>query len=139
MAYSLGDAYRPLRLVLRVNGTVIGLVLGGTLMLASESMLSRLGLMGTGTPVGLRIAGAALVGVGMFLLYGAGAREVEVSVIIPCMVFHALLAVVLLLAYLGGNLDSMGMAARIGLVVVVVLCLMGTLVPVRYLRAEYRF
>jgi hypothetical protein len=139
MAYSLGDAYRPLRLVLRVNGTVIGLALGGTFMLASESILTRLGLMGTGTPVGLRIAGAALVGVGLFLLYGSGGREIDLSVIIPCMVFHALLAVVLLLAYLGGGLDSMGLVARIGLVVIFVLCLLGTLAPVRYLRAEYRF
>lgn len=138
MAYSLGDSYRPLRLVMRINGVVIGLLLGVLLFLGPPSLLGTIGLLGNGTLFALRIAGAALIGVGLFLLGSATAREIETGQLIACLVFHLLLAVTLLLAWFRGDLQGLGIVGQIGLLIVFALSLVGVLTPVRYFRAEYR-
>jgi hypothetical protein len=138
MARSLGDAYRPLRLVLRVNGLVIGLLLGLLLLLAPGRWLAGLGFHDGGTLFPLRLAGVGLLGVGLFLLLASGAREIDAPVLIPCLVFHALLAVVLLVGYLRQEL-AVDVAGGVLLVVIFVLALVGALAPVRYFSAEYRF
>ncbi len=138
MARSLGDAYRPLRLVMRTNGLVIGLLLGLLLFFAPGRWLAGLGLHDGGALFPLRLAGVTLVGFGLFLLLAAGAQEIETSALVPCLAFHALLALVLLTAYLRQELD-VGAAGGVLLVVVFVLALAGALAPVRYFGAEYRF
>lgn len=143
MAYSLGDPYRSLRLLLRVNGVLIGLLLGLFFLLMPARSLATMGLATTGLaqPEGgfaLRVAGAALVACGLFLILGSQPRDIDLPVIVPAMVLHALLALVILFAYLGGQLDGLTVVGQIGLLVVFLLCLIGALAPVRYFRAEFR-
>ncbi len=138
MAYSLGDSYRPLRLIMRINGVVIGLLLGALLLLGSPGMIHAVGLPGEGTLLATRIAGVALIGVGLFLLGGATAREIDLWQLVACVTFHLLLALALLLAWFRGDLQGLGILGLIGLLAVFVLCLVGALTPLRYFRAEYR-
>ena len=44
MAYSLGDLFRPLRTVMRINGSLLGLGGGLSLLLLRQSTLVRLGM-----------------------------------------------------------------------------------------------
>jgi hypothetical protein len=139
MAYSLADPYRPLRLVMRVNGVLIGLALGALLLLASPGLLARIGLHLSGSLLEARLSGAALLGVGLFLLGNSSVREIDMAQLVPCVVFHALLALVLILAWFRGDLAALGLTGQIALLILFGLCLVGTLAPVRYFGAEYRF
>ncbi len=140
MAYSLADPYRPLRLLLRINGALLGLLLGSFLLLAPARRLAALGLPGADAgPLGWRVAGVALLSFGLFLVLAAGVRDLDLFVLLPCIIFHALLALVLLLAYLGGQLAGLRVSGSVGLVVLFVLCLVGALLPLRYFSAEFRF
>src|SRR5262245_32810674 len=107
MAYSLGDPYRPLRLVLRLNGVIVGLGFGALLSLAPHAWLVGMGWSQGGAALPWRMAGAGLVTVGLFLLLSAGNREIDTAVLAPTLVFHALLAVVLLVGYLRGDLAGL--------------------------------
>lgn len=138
MAYSLGDSYRPLRTVLRINGVVIGLLLGVLLLVGSPNLLSRIGLPGVETLFALRVAGVSLIGVGLFMLGAATAREIDLWQLIACLLFHTLLAITLLLAWFRGDLQALGLFGIIGLLVIFALALVGALAPLRYFRAEYR-
>lgn len=138
MAYSLGDSYRPLRTVLRINGVAIGLLLGVLLLVGSPALLRAIGLPGAETLFALRVAGVSLVGVGLFMLAAASAREIDLWHLIACLVFHALLAITLLLAWFRGDLQSLGVLGLTGLLVIFSLALVGALAPLRYFRAEYR-
>lgn len=138
MAYSLADPYRPLRVVFRINGLIIGLSLGMLLLFATSGTMERLGMQGAPvTP--LRVAGVALIGAGFFLLGNSAVREMDLPQLVPCMVFHLLLAVVLILGWFSQDLAGLTLFGQILLVVVFLLCLIGTLAPMRYFGAEYRF
>lgn len=139
MAYSLADPYRPLRLVMRINGVVVGLLLGILLLLASPGLLMRLGIHLSGSLLAVRVSGVALLGVGLFLLGNATVRDLDMPQLLPCIVFHGILALVLILAWFRGDLGALNVAGQIVLLVVFVLCLVGALAPVRYFSAEYRF
>lgn len=138
MAYSLGDSYRPLRTIMRTNGVVIGLLLGLLLLLGSPNLLGAIGLLGAETLFALRVAGVALIGVGLFLLSSATAREIDFWQLVACLVFHALLAITLLLAWFRGDLQALNLVGQVALLVIFALALIGALAPVRYFRAEYR-
>jgi hypothetical protein len=138
MAYSLADPYRPLRLVLRINGVLLGLLPGFYLLITPARWLVAVSPVDA-SPLGWRVAGAALLAFGLFLVLAAGVHDLDVFVLLPCVLFHALLALVLLLAYLGHQLDALGNVARVGLVIIFLLCLVGALMPLRYFSAEYRF
>lgn len=139
MAYSLADPYRPLRFVMRLNGIVIGLLLGALLLFTSPGLLAQLGVHPSGALFEVRVSGAALISVGLFLLGNSSVRDIDIAQLVPCMVFHGLLALVLILAWFRGDLAALNLAGVISLLVVFGLCLVGTLAPVRYFGAEYRF
>lgn len=138
MAYSLGDPYRSLRLLLRFNGVTIGLLLGSLFLLMPASRLETVGIASGGNPFALRVAGVALVACGLFLILGAQPHDIDLPVIVPSLVFHALFAIVILVAYLSRRLDGLGLAGQGLLLFVFLLCLGGALTPLRYFRAEYR-
>lgn len=138
MAYSLGDPYRSLRVLLRVNGVTIGIALGFFFLIAPAARLGAVGITNGENPFALRVAGAALVACGLFLVLGAQPHDIDLPVIVPSLVFHALLAIVILLAYLGRRLDGLGLVGQGVMLVVFLLCLGGALLPLRYFRAEYR-
>jgi len=137
MAYSLGDPYRPLRVLMRTNGVLLGLGMGMGLSLGTPALLRSLGYYSEGPLLPLRLAGVTLIALGLFLIGAAGRYPIERSTLIPCIVFHALLAVTLLLGYLRNEIVIGNLFALIVLLGAFLLCLPGALVPLRYFGAEY--
>jgi FtsH-binding integral membrane protein len=139
MAYTLTDQFRPLRLVLRVNGTMLGLALGSSLSLMSKTGLSNWGLYETGTLWPFRLAGAMLVMLGLVFWIVASQEEISFSLLLTVALTNALVAFVLLSAYLQQEFSALTTLGRMGLIVVFALCLIGAIVPLPYLRAENRY
>ena len=72
MAYTLGDPFRPLRIILRINGVLLGLLLGALFLLLPDTILIRWGLAVNGMLWSLRLAGASQIALGCFLLIASG-------------------------------------------------------------------
>lgn len=138
MAYSLGDPYRPLRIVLRLNGLLIGWAFGLVLFFFPLTIMTNAGLYNGGAIWPARLAGAALIAVGLFFILGAQARAFDLATLITCTLFHTLCALTLLLGYLQGELRALALGGQLLLLLLFVLCLVGALAPVRYFRAEYQ-
>lgn len=139
MAYTLTDHFRPLRLIMRINGLTIGILLGLLLLLAPRGVLSDWGLLAGGYGWPFRLAGAALIALGLFLLLLASGDMIGLSLLLTLTGTNALFALVLLVAYLQQELIHLNGLGRILLIVVFILCLAGAVTPLRYLRAEYRY
>ena len=138
MADSFRDVYRPLRLLLRVNGLLIGCLWGAVLLLAPAQRLMRWGLLAGDPGWTTRLAGALLIVVGVYFLLAANETTLDVPVLITSLLAHGLIAIVLLVAYLQRDLAGLNWLGQLLLIGVVLLCLAGALLPLRYLRAEYR-
>jgi hypothetical protein len=137
VAYSLNDLYRGLRTVMRFDGLVIGLGLGGLLLIFPRGLLAAWGLY-TGGPLWPgRMAGALLVAFGIQLLLAAQERIVSTAHMVAMIIANGLLAVVLLVGYLQQEFGGLGPAGQIGLVALFLICLVSTLTPLRYLRTDY--
>ena len=143
MAYSFTDPFRPLRVSLRLNGTIYGAGLGAALLLASQSLLVRWHILGPNPSSGpiwpVRLAGVALLGLGAFFWLAAGESIIRRTVLAVTCAINGLLALVLLTAYLGGQMIAFPLGARLLLIVLVALALVGTVLPLRYIRTDYRF
>ena len=138
MAYSLGDPFRPLRLVLRLNGTVLGLFSGGGLILSRQSSLVQLGILQSEVGWPLRLAGAALIALGVFFILAANERTIELSVLLSMATAHLLFALVLLNGYLRDEFAGLNLLGEFLLIAIFVLCLVGAVAPLRYFQAEYQ-
>ncbi len=139
MAYTLTDQFRPLRLALRVNGSILGLALGGSLLLMSKANLSDWGLYEAGPLWSLRLAGAALVTLGLLFLAIASQEVISFPLLLTISLANALVAFVLLSAYFQQEFSALSALGRVGLIVIFALCLIGAVVPLPYLRADYRY
>ncbi len=137
MAYRLGDAYRPLRAVMRLNGAVFSLV-GLLFLLARQSMLVGMGVLTGESGWVVRLAGAGLVAIGLFLLLTATEPSIEFPSLVTMLVANALVVIVLLVAYFQGELAGLNWLGRLVLIAVFLLCLVGFLAPLRYFQAEFR-
>lgn len=138
MAYSLGDLFRPLRMVMRINGSLLGIGGGLSLLLIRQSTLVQLGILAAEAGWPLRFAGATLIGLGIFLLLSANERIIEQSALIATVVSHGLFALVLFSAYLGDEFAGLNLFGQLLLVIIFFLCLVGAIIPLRYFQAEYR-
>ncbi len=138
MAYSFSDLYRPLRISMRINGMVVGLACGLLLLWGPKNVLEFLRISENELMWPVRLAGAALVGLGVFLLMASGERIIHPPVLFSVIVSNGLIASVLLLSYLQGDLAQLSLGGSLILVFIVAICLIGAVLPVRYLRAEYR-
>jgi hypothetical protein len=138
MAYSFTDVYRPLRTVLRLNGLVIGLGLGLLLFVTPRSTLQGWGVLAVGPVWPARLAGALLITLGVFWLLAASEDVIGSTALITTMLGHGLIAIVLLMAYLQRDLGDLSLPGLLLLGVIFILCLVGALLPLRYLRADYR-
>lgn len=138
MAYSLGDLFRPLRMVMRINGAVLGLGGGLSLLLLRQPTLVRLGVLPAEVGWPLRFSGAALIGIGLFLILSANERIIELPSLLGTVVTHGLFALVLFSAYMGDEFAGLNLLGQFFLVVIFILCLVGATVPLRYFQAEYR-
>lgn len=138
MAYSLSDYFRYLRLIFRINGLVNGLLFGLCLLILPRLVTD---LLGTTTQPGswsLRLAGAHMIALGILLLNQANERTIPPIVSLVSIVSHALAALVLLLAYLQREVAPASLTGQIFLTVIFVLHLLGAVVPIRFMRADYR-
>ncbi|RIK36942.1 MAG: hypothetical protein DCC55_25805 [Chloroflexi bacterium] len=138
MAYTLSDHYRPLRIALRVNGSTVGVALGLALLTLSRHALAAWGLYQGGSLWPMRLAGAALLALGLLFLLIASQPEIGLSMLVPIITANTLIALVLLVGYFQQEFAGLTIAGRILLVIIFALCLVGVLAPLPYLRAEYR-
>ena len=138
MAYSLGDPYRPLRIILRINGVIVGLGAGAALAFFPRAVMANSGLQGDGGLWVARLAGAALLALGVLFVLGAGQRVPDLPLLVACTLFHGLTALLLLVSYLQRELTGLALGGQVALLVVFILCLAGALAPVRYFRAEFQ-
>ena len=134
MAYSFRDYYRPLRLLLRIDGTLA--VTGGPLLLIFPRGVPN--FSGEATLWPLQMVGALLTTLGLLLLAAASKRQIERSLLLALMVGSTLAALVLLLAYLRGSLGSESSGQQVLLVLLFGLLLISAVAPLRYMRVDYR-
>ena len=139
MAYTLTDQLRPLRLALRVNGTMLGLTLGGSLLLMNKAGLSNWGLYEAGSLWPFRLAGATLITLGLVFLIVASQEEISFPLLLTVSLANTLVAFVLLSAYFQQEFSALTALGQVGLIVIFALCLIGAVVPLPYLRADYRY
>jgi hypothetical protein len=137
MAYTLTDYFRPLRLTLRINGLGIGGALGLCLLATPKSTLAIWGLYSGGAIWPMRLAGALLISLGLVLLLAASQTTIPWSVMLVTTVANSLVAGVLLIAYFQQELTGLSLVGRLLLIVVFILCLVGAVTPLRYLRTDY--
>lgn len=137
MAYSLNDVYRFLRIVMRLNGATVGLGLGLLLLAAAKGDLAAWGVFSGGPIWPVRMAGGLLAALGVTLLLAAQERIVSGPSMVGMSLANALLAGVLLLAYLQQEFVMLNLSGRLLLVGIFVMCLIGAIFPLRYVRAEY--
>lgn len=138
MAYTLSDQYRPLRIALRINGSTVGVALGLALLTLSKETLLTWGLYQAGALWPMRLAGAALLALGLIFLLIAGQQAISLPLLATVTIANTLVALVLLLAYFQQEFAALTLLGRILLVLIFALCLAGALAPLPYLRAEYR-
>jgi hypothetical protein len=139
MAYTLSDHFRPLRLALRTNGVLVGLGLGSLLLFTSQNTLSRWGLFSGEQLWPVRLAGAALIALGLCFILIAAQDVIGLSLLITVTVANLLFALVLLVSYFQQEFARLTGIGHLLLVIIFILCLIGALAPLPYLRAEYRY
>lgn len=139
MAYSLGDYFRPLRITLRISGLTLGVGTGATLLLSPRSLLQSWHLAAIDGPIWLtRGAGALLIALGCLFLLAAAEAIITRPVLVAATVAHGLLALVLLVAYVQRDFANLSPLGTFILVAVFLLCLCGAVIPLRYVRTDYR-
>lgn len=136
MAYTLGDPFRPLRLVLRLNGVVVGLILGLLFLLLPGRLLLQWGLGSEGNLWLLRLTGANLIALGCFLLIAAGQHTMNRVLLFTATLTHALWALTLFIAYFQRELLFSALIGRLLFIVIFMLCLLGAVLPLRYIRSS---
>lgn len=137
MAYSLNDLYRGLRIIMRANGLIIGLALGGMLLVAPRAVLTAAGLAPDTALWPGRLAGALLAAMGLNLLFSAQERMISTAAMVGMFAANGLMALVLLIAYFNQEFRDLDTLGRVGLVLIFVVCLISAVAPLRYLRADY--
>lgn len=133
MAYTFVDHYRPIRTLLRVDGLVVGLGLGLLLFIHPVALLETLGF-GTGSLLLSRLAGAALMGLGVELLLAAAEPDLRVGTLVAAILSNGLVAASLFLAYLAGDLGGLSLWGYLLLFLLFVICLLTAVLPIPFLR-----
>lgn len=130
---------RPLPVMRPSSGTVLGLLGGlGLLYCLRQNTFVQLGVLQSEVGWPLRLAGAALIALGAFLILAANERMIELSVLVSMFVAHMLFALVLLNSYLRDEFTGLNFLGQFFLIVIFILCLAGAVSPLRYFQAEYR-
>lgn len=137
MAYTLNDFFRPLRFLFRLNGSVVGVLLGLFLFVAPRAATALTGAAALAPTWPLRMAGAVLIGFGLMLLFAANERIIPLPILIATTVTHALLAFVLLLMYIQREATQPSWVGIILYIILFLLCLVGTVSPLRFIRTDY--
>jgi len=133
MAYTFVDHYRPIRTLLRIDGLVVGLGLGLLLLIHPVALLAALGF-GSGSVLLSRLAGSALIGLGVELLLAAAEPDLRAGTLVAAIFSNGLLAASLFLAYLAGDLSGLTPWGYLLLLVLFVICLLSAVLPIPFLR-----
>lgn len=133
MAYTFIDHYRPIRTMLRVNALVVGLGLGLVLLLHPVDLLLVLGF-GVGSPLLSRLAGSALLGLGIGQLLAAAEADLRAGTLVAASVSNGLVAASLFVAYLSGELNGLTGWGYLVLILLFGVCLLTAVLPIPYLR-----
>lgn len=133
MAYTFIDHYRPIRAMLRVDALVVGLGLGLVLLIHPVDMLTGLGF-GVGSPLLSRLAGSALLGLGIGQLLAAAEADLRAGTLVAAIISNGLLAASLFVAYLSGELTELTTWGYLLLLVLFVICLLSAVLPIPFLR-----
>jgi hypothetical protein len=134
MAYTLGDPFHTLRLVLRLHGFFIGLIVGLVMLAAPRTWLLDWGIYESGPIWPWRFAGASQLGLGILFFLLAGQDYLSRFALITTVITNSLLALVLLTAYLRQELTGLSGTGQLLLVLVFLLYLLGAVIPLRYIR-----
>jgi hypothetical protein len=137
LAYSLNDVYQSLRTAMRLNGSTVGVGLGLLLLLFPRLLMPAELAREVGLFWPYRLGGAVLIAVGLHLLFAAGERMVRASTMLLMLVTNALIAVVLLLAFLQRELVDLSPIGQVILGGIFFLCVVGAGFALRYLREDY--
>jgi hypothetical protein len=138
MAYTLSDHFRPLRIVMRCNGLLVGVVLGLLFLSLSKATLTAWGIYTGGVLWPLRLAGALLLTFGITFLLAANQDLISLLMLLSMSIANALVALVMLFAYFQQELSQVALSGRLLFIFIFLLCLISAITPLRYLRAEYR-
>jgi len=133
MAYTFVDHYRPIRTLLRVDAVVVGLGLGLILLLYPVGMFAELGFAAD-APLMARLAGSALLGLGVELLLAAAEADLRAGTLVSAIVSNGLLAASLFIAYLNGSLAGLTPWGYLVLLLLFVVCLLTAVLPIPFLR-----
>ncbi len=136
MAYTLGDPFRALRLMLRINGFLVGIVLGLSLLIAPRTLLLGWGIYDGGTIWPLRLAGTSQMALGAFFFIMATQDYLSKAVLWTITLTNSILALVLLTAYLQQELAGLSTMGQVLFVLVFLLYLLGAVIPLRYVRGD---
>jgi len=136
MAYTLTDQLRPLRLVMRLNGAIVGLTPGLLLFILPGATLTAWGIYAGGSLWPLRAVGALLLALGLLFVLAASQEAINLPLLLCMTVANGLLALVLLIAYLQRELAGLSIAGRLLLIVIFLFCLIGAVTPLRYRRSH---
>lgn len=137
MAYTLNDFFRPMRLLFRVNGSLVGILLGLFLLGTPRAVAALTGTANLDPTWPLRMAGAVLLGFGLLLLLASRERIISLPILVACTVTHALIALVMLLTYLQRELAQTSWVGISLFGLLFLLCLVGAVSPLRYIRTDY--
>lgn len=134
MAYTLGDPFRTLRLMLRINGFLVGIVLGLMLLAAPRTWLLSWGVYVGGAIWPLRLAGTTQIALGIFFFLMATQDYLSKAFLWTMVLTNSILAIVLLTAYLQQELAGLSTVGQMFVIVVFFLYLLGAVIPLRYVR-----
>ncbi len=133
MAYTFVDHYRPIRAMLRVNALVVGVGLGFFLLLYPINLITTLGI-DAGSPVLSRLAGSALMGLGIGQLLAAAEMELRAGTLVSAAISNGLLSATIFLAYLNGDFGGLTSWGYLFLLPLLGVCLLTAVLPIPYLR-----
>lgn len=138
MAYTFTDHYRTVRMMLRVDGLVVGVGLGTLLLLYPVELLTDLGFAAGGPAWTARVGGSGLVGLGIGLISAANEPELRAASLLSAMLSNGLLAISLLFAYFQGELGNLSAWGVLLLILVFAVCLITAVLPIPYVRGVQR-
>jgi hypothetical protein len=138
MAYTFTDHYRTVRMILRVDGLVVGVGLGTLLLIYPVEFLTDLGFAASGAAWAARVGGSGLLGLGIGLIAAANEAELRAASLLAAMFSNGLLALSLLVAYLQGELSNLSVWGLLLLILLFVVCLLTTIMPIPYVRGIQR-
>ncbi len=136
MAYTLSDPFRSLRVVLRLCGAAFLLTGLFFLLLPAANAAPLLGLSGPLWP--LRLAGATVLTLGIAFQFAAAERIIGLAVLITCILGNGLPALLLVIAYLQGEMSAFAWPMQAAMLLLFVIWLIGAVAPLRFLRSEYQ-